>query len=133
MGHDKIGTFLDFSRERDLRSMLGDAEILMQEQASTQGTPYTIKTSPNPSWKMGTLLLEPTRLFFLQGQDELFEIPIKKIKQVYTERRKWLGKKTTDQLCLVMDGRNPFHIAVTNAENWKEAIEKLMEGVMKHG
>ena len=134
MEHDKIGTFLEFSRERDLRRMLGDAEILMRDHASTQGTPYTIKTSPNPSWKMGRLLLEPTRLFFLQGQDELFEIPIKKIKQVYTERRRWLGKKTTDQLCLVMDRRNPFHIAVTDAQNWKEAIENLMDGgVAEHG
>ena len=132
MGHDNIGTSLDFTRERDLRRMLGDAEILMWAQASTQGTPYVIKTSPNPSWKLGRLFLEPTRLFVLQGHDELFEIPLKKIEEVHTERRKWLGKKTTHQLCIVMRGRNPFYIALTNAQNWKEATENLM-GVTEDG
>lgn len=134
MGHDILKTFLDFTRERELRRMLGEEEILMGCQASTQGTPYTIKTSVNPSWKLGKLFLTPRRLFFLQGNDELFEIPIGKIERVYTVERRWLGKKTTEQLCLVLRRRNPFYIAVTNAQNWKEAIENLMsQGAVGHG
>lgn len=126
MGHDNIRTFLDFSREREVRRLLGDIELLMYAPASTQGTPYTIKTSINPSWKMGKLFLEPERLFFLQGNSELFEVPIKKIKQVYIVQRKWLGKKTGDQLCIVINGYSPFHIAVMDPQTWKEAIENLL-------
>ena len=132
MGHGIFRSALEGTRRERDRKMLGDTEILMFDQASTQGTPYRIRTSVNPSWKLGKLFLIPGRLLFLQGNSELFSIPIHRIRKVYVVRRKWLGKNVTDQLCIEMPGHNPFNIAVTNAQNWKEAIENLM-GVTEHG
>lgn len=116
-------------REHELVELL-DTPILLRDQASTQGTPYRIKTSPNPSWKFGTLYLLPGGLLFAQGNDVFFTIPLKKIARVSLGERKWLGRNTPKQLGIELSGGNrPFYIALTRSppQIWKEAIEKLME------
>jgi len=127
MGYGSFRSGLEATRREHDRKMLGDTEILMYDHASTQGTPYKIRTSVNPSWKQGKLFLIPGRLLFLQGNSELFSIPIERIGKVYIVHKRWLGKSVTDQLCIEMPRHNPFNIAVRNAEAWKETIESLME------
>lgn len=125
-GYGNFKSALEATRRKQEEGMIGDATILMRDQASTQGTPYRIRTSVNPSWKLGKLYLSPDRIFFTQGHDELFHIPIDKIERVYIEQRKWLGRKVTAQLGIVMKGHKPFYIAVDGPQAWKQTIENLM-------
>ena len=127
MGHSDLKSVLDTTLRMDQeRRLLGDTRILMRDQASSQGSPYTIKTSVNPSWKLGKLYLSPSRLFFIQGRNILFFIPVTRIAKVYVVEREWLAGRIINQLCLVVRGYVPFYMAIRNPQSWKEAIENLM-------
>jgi len=127
MGHSDLKSVLDTTLRMDQeRRLLGDTRILMRDQASSQGSPYTIKTSVNPSWKLGKLYLTPSRLFFIQGRYMLFLIPISRIARVSIIQRAWLAGRMINQLCLHVRGYKPFYMAIRNPQNWKEAIENLM-------
>lgn len=127
MGHSDLKSVLDTTLRREQeKRMLGETRILMRDQGSSQGSPYTIKTSVSPSWKLGKLYLTPSRLFFIQGRNILFFIPVKNIEKVYVLKREWLAERIINQLCIVVQGYNPFYMAIRNPQSWKEAIENLM-------
>jgi len=128
MGHSDLKTVLDTTlRRQQEKRMLGEkTRILMRDQAASQGSPYTIKTSVNPSWKLGKLFLSPSRLFFIQGRTMYFIIPIRDILKVDIVEREWLCQRIIRQVRLVVSGFNPFYIAIRNPDSWKEAIENLM-------
>lgn len=128
MGHSDLKSVLDTChRVAQDRRMLGEkTRILMRDQASSQGSPYTIKTSCNPSWKLGKLYLTPSQLFFIQGRTMYFIIPIRNITRVYVVEREWLCQRIIRQLCIVVSGYNPFYMAIRNPQSWREAIENQM-------
>jgi len=129
-GYGRLKSSIVTSRRGQELGALLDTPILLRDQASTQGTPYRIKTSPNPSWKFGTLYLVPGGLLFTQGNDAFFTIPLNKIARVSLGERSWLGRKRPKQLGIELAGGNrPFYIALTRSrpQIWKEAIENLME------
>ncbi|MDI6814801.1 MAG: hypothetical protein QMC90_01775 [Dehalococcoidales bacterium] len=126
-GHSDLKSVLDTTlRVEQDRRLLGDTRILMRDQASCQGSPFEIKTSFNPSWKLGKLYLSPSRLLFIQGRNILFFIPISKIVETSIVEREWLAGRIINQLCLVIRGYNPFYIAVRNPQSWKGAIDNLI-------
>lgn len=127
MGHSDLKSVLDTTLRMDQeRRLLGDTKILMRDQASSEGSPYTIKASLNPSWKLGKLYLTPSRLFFIQGRYMLFLVHIKNIVGVSVRRRSWIAGRMINQLCLHVKDFKPFYVAIRNPQNWQEAIENLM-------
>lgn len=127
MGHSDLKTILDTTLRMDQeKRLLGDTKVLMRDQGASQGSPYTIKTSVNPSWKLGKLYLSPSRLFFIQGRSILFFIPLNRIARVDIVEREWLVGRIINQLCIIVRGYNPFYMAIRNPQSWKEAIENLM-------
>lgn len=128
MGHSDLKTVLDTTlRRQQEKRMLGEkTRILMRDQAACQGAPYTIKTSVNPSWKLGKLFLSPSRLFFIQGRTMYFIIPIRDIVKVDIVEREWLCQRIIRQVRILVSGFNPFYIAVRMPDIWKEAIENQM-------
>ena len=127
MGHSDLKSALDTTlRVEQDRRLLGETRILMRDQASCQGSPFEIKTSANPSWKLGKLYLSPSRLFLIQGRNMLFLINLNKIEKVYIVEREWLAGRIINQLCIVVRGYNPLYMAIRNPDSWREAIENLM-------
>ena len=127
MGHSDLKSVLDTTLRMDQeRRLLGDTKILMRDQASSEGSPYTIRTSVNPSWKLGKLYLTPSRLFFIQGRTMYFIIPIRDVVKVDIVEREWLCQRIIRQVRILVSGFNPFYMAIRNPDSWKEAIENLM-------
>lgn len=127
MGHSDLKSALDTTlRLEQDRRLLGDAVILMRDQASCQGSPFQIKSSVNPFWKLGKLYLSPSRLFFIQGRSMLFLIHLNRIAKVSIVEREWIAGRIINQLSIVVRGYNPFYLAVRNPQDWKEAIENLI-------
>jgi len=78
-------------------------------------------------WKPGYLLLTPTRLLFYQGESQLFEVALASVQSVEVLTRRWLTRKSCEQLVVTYQtrrGPRSVCLRTEDLKEWRECIQK---------
>ncbi|MEI6138834.1 MAG: Hsp20/alpha crystallin family protein [Mariniphaga sp.] len=87
---------------------------------------YELWISQSSSWRLGNLYLTNKRLFFIQGEQILFKIPLNQIQATKVLKRGWILGKQIKQLHILPETGNRIpYIAVKDPDDWKKAIDEL--------
>ena len=115
-------TTSEIQRRTTLQAFIGNEKTLRSYTAS-----YDAGSAVFSSWKLGNLYLTEQRLFFVQVQRVLFQIPLDQIQRIDLVKRRWILGKRIFQLYILWNNgrvRNAF-IAVKDPQSWKADIERL--------
>ena len=122
---DRIGSSLEKFRE-SIRSPFIDSERIV---ARTQAC-FDAGNLAFASWRPGVLYLTPTRLLFYQGDNPLFRLPLNTVKDIKVVERRWVSKRTCQQLELRTErekGARTVHLRIEPLEKWNEWIEQRVK------
>ncbi len=120
---NKIRSALEMHRDLKAPKEIEGEKVLLHEQAA-----YDAGNLARSTWKMGRLFLTRNKLSFFQGQNRVVEISIDSLSKIAVVDRNWIPAKKVEQLRLTQeeDGiKRISHFSVSNADQWKGAIENL--------
>ena len=124
-----IGSSLEKFRE-SIRSPFIDGErTVARTQASVDAGNLVFAL-----WKPGILYLTQTRLLFYQGDNPFFRLLLSTIEEIKVVERRWVSKKTCQQLELRTEpkkGARTIHLRIEPLERWNEWLEQRVKETSK--